>query len=522
MTTLAARARTFGPPLAAALLAGVLYAGTLGHGFAYDDALNIGENPLVLEHRFAAIVTHSYHQGPYARVETGAWRPLTGVSYAANHALSGAAPRGYHATNVALHALASALVAMVAALAGLGASGALAAGLLFAAHPVHVEVVANVSGRPESLCAVFFLGALAALLAWRSGRIGPGLGTPLVALGAFAAMAAKETAVVFPVVALAAEAWAPLPRGAGARARFSASASPALVYLALRLVVLGSWVAPAASVTPAENPVVGLGPVARTATVAAVLARASGLLVAPVRLTPDYGPAEIVPVASLLDPRWMAGAAVAAGLVAAFLASRRRRPLAAFLLVLGAAPYALTSNALVTIGTIFGERLLYLPSAALCLGLGAVVDAARGRRTISVLLSALVVVASVKTVVAAAAWRDDLTLFRTAAAQGARGARVLGNLGAELALRGESAEAERVLREAVAAAPDLAPPRINLAGVLLARGAATEAAAEARRALASDPSAWPAWLHLARALEALGETAEAAEARRRAEEIRGR
>ena len=44
-----------------------------------------------------------------------------------------------------------------------GTRAAYVAGLLFAAHPVHVEAVANIVGRSELACAAASLGALVLL-----------------------------------------------------------------------------------------------------------------------------------------------------------------------------------------------------------------------------------------------------------------------------------------------------------------------------------------------------------------------
>src|SRR6185436_18692829 len=72
----------------------------------------------------------------------------------------------FHVTNILLHALATGLVVRVA-LGWLPPAGALASGVLFAVHPVHVEAVSNVVGRLELLVAV---GLLAAVLAARRFR----------------------------------------------------------------------------------------------------------------------------------------------------------------------------------------------------------------------------------------------------------------------------------------------------------------------------------------------------------------
>src|SRR5512139_4132222 len=124
------------PIAAVALLATLPFLGTLGHGFAYDDALNVS-NPLVREHRFGAMWTRPFHVGAEVRSETGAWRPLTTATFAANHAVSGERPATWHAANLALHAGATASLFLLAVALGLPSSAAFVAAALFAVHPVH-------------------------------------------------------------------------------------------------------------------------------------------------------------------------------------------------------------------------------------------------------------------------------------------------------------------------------------------------------------------------------------------------
>ncbi len=66
--------------------------------------------------------------------------PLLHTAFWLEHACWGEATLGYHLTNIALHALAAALCAVI--LRRLGVPGALLAAFVFALHPVHVESVA--------------------------------------------------------------------------------------------------------------------------------------------------------------------------------------------------------------------------------------------------------------------------------------------------------------------------------------------------------------------------------------------
>jgi uncharacterized membrane protein len=128
------------------------------------------------------------------------FRPLASLLYRMDWAIGYSAPMMFHLTGILLHGLATWLFFRLARTVGLKPGIAFMASLLFAAHPVHVEAVAYISGRPALLATVFSL--LALLLArspelcrpegCRSWKIWP----------AYAAMAAallcEETALVTP------------------------------------------------------------------------------------------------------------------------------------------------------------------------------------------------------------------------------------------------------------------------------------------------------------------------------------
>jgi len=365
-----------------AALATLFYARTIDFAFAYDDDLVVLRNPAVTGHAWGAIATAPYHQGPDVRTPSGLYRPLTLWSLAANHVLSADRPWSYHLANVLLHAAAAALVLVCGEAVGLSALAATAGAAVFAIHPVHVEAVANVSGRAELLATLGFLGSFLAFARCRNpaGRVTVPGQFATCGLGA-AALAAKENAITFVAVAAAWEALRPVAPGSPGRRRVAPlNLAPSLVlagsYLALRLAVLGGLGLAPGAVTPIENPVVGLAPLPRAWTVLATFGRAVSLLVTPVRLAPDYGFAEIVPVRSLLDPGAAVGLLFFLACLAGIAIAWRARPELAFVGVLGLATWSIVSNAFVTIGTILGDRLLYLPSVAVCLLAGAAIAAA--------------------------------------------------------------------------------------------------------------------------------------------------
>ena len=146
----------------------LLYLGTVRNGFVWDDHELLARAP--------------------DWVTT--WRPVDRVTLLIDGALHGSDPSGFHLTNALLHGLASALVAAVALGTSRRTAAAAVAGLLFATHPVHVEAVAAVAHRKESLALVFIC---ATLLAARAARARPWLW--VVAATAFLlALGSKEVA----------------------------------------------------------------------------------------------------------------------------------------------------------------------------------------------------------------------------------------------------------------------------------------------------------------------------------------
>jgi tetratricopeptide (TPR) repeat protein len=181
------------------------YANSLKTPFLFDDFFAIHDNPTIRQ-----LWPPSVPLSPPVNGSGVVGRPLVNLSLALNHAVGGLDVRGYHAANVAIHALAALalfgvvrrtlrLPALRDRLGG-GATGfALAAALGWALHPLQTESVTFVIQRTESLMGLLFLTALYGFI-----RAAESPGKPVWArltyVALLAGMAAKEVMVVAPVV----------------------------------------------------------------------------------------------------------------------------------------------------------------------------------------------------------------------------------------------------------------------------------------------------------------------------------
>src|SRR5512134_714255 len=99
--------------LVAAAVAAAAFLNTLPNAPVLDDGWAVLDNPLVRRLDVAGAFRAEYGAGGAPTV-AGVYRPLATLSWAAQYALHGRAPAGYHLVNVLLHAAAAALVALLA------------------------------------------------------------------------------------------------------------------------------------------------------------------------------------------------------------------------------------------------------------------------------------------------------------------------------------------------------------------------------------------------------------------------
>ncbi len=444
--TVAATGRT--PWYYAAVLAGigaVLYLNTIGHGFVLDDDLVIKLNAYVQKGfgGIGQILTHSYRAGSSVSTDSEyMYRPLSVAMFAMEWSIAKDSPGIHHLMNVLWYALSGGM-AFLLLRTMLGAERwvlALCAALLFVAHPLHTEVVANIKSRDEIMSLFFSMLALYYLFTADEGRKNA---IPL-ALGAFfLALLAKEGAVTMVAIAPLAlyffgknDAWK----------RGLLLVAPFLLWFMIRYAIMGKL-----DYTPNfnDNQLVAASLADRWATGLVVLLKYLQILVVPVGLAWDYS-FNAIATTNWGNPLAMASLALHTGLAVFGLWGMRTRNPLAFCALAYLGSMALYSNLPLLIGTMMGERLAYVASLWFCLA--AVLLLARllrfeGNSNLDALLSGKNATALLGVVGAVALvfggltfmrnpiWKNNYTLVTSNAKETAKSFRALQAIGEESLLK---------------------------------------------------------------------------------------
>lgn len=479
--------------LVPALVAASTMAAVLANGFVYDDpmAVELARLPAAeLAFRRFGLSYLSIHVD---RLVWDAWAP------------------GLHATNLVLHAAASALAALLALRVSAAPAAALVTGLLFAVHPVHVEAVASIENRKDILAMAFV--AITALLWLRPSRA---WWTMPAAIGAWLlALLAKDAAAIGLVVML------PLAdlllRPAAERRAAIVRAVPliavAVLAIALSAGALVDRFSPQAVAAATTGHMHGYGESLRT-TLASVPTVAR-LLVAPVTLSADY-PIRIP--ASLADARPLAGTLLLVAWVTVAAVAARRRPVTAWAMAWVLVMYLPVSNLVPLTQFFVAERYLYVPSFGICLLAALGLDALRRARTPALRAAALGVTAAlvaggaVRSAVRTRDWYDDLTLWSAAiAALPDASSKTHGQLALALSNARRGAESIPHFERALALGPESADLHNNLGLELMRIGRTNEAARHFQRALELWPGNPLVHFNLGTALLAVGRRDEGLE-----------
>ncbi len=465
--------------LLVALVALAAAAPGITNGFAYDDVPIIVENPAVHDLRAPTDYFDETYWGP-SRGHLALYRPLTILAYSVQWAIGGGSPLPFHAVNIALY-VAVAVVAFAFLSYLLPPLGALVGGLVFAAHPVHVESVANVVGQAELWVALAFFGALGIYA--RARTRGPLDLRTGVAVGAlyFVALFVKEHGIVLPAILLVLE-WT------GQRTGFTAQSGDwrrarvlalvlvllATTYIAFRVAVLG--------VVTGDDPHWGLRFLSapeRWTVMVALLPEFARLLFWPSHLYADYAPLQ-TPILPHFSAAHLPGLAILVAATGAFVVGVRRVPRVAFAVAWMAITLVLISSALFPVGVLIAERTLFVPSFAAALLIGLVVgwlarEPGMRRSVTFATVGSVLVAATIYSGVRQQVWADNATLFSTLVVEAPLNFRGHYALGEFYVLGGQPALGDSSFKRAFELYPDHVPARVSFAQLLQLQGRCKEA-----------------------------------------------
>jgi protein O-mannosyl-transferase len=390
----------------------------LWNGFTYDDVPIIVDNVSVHDVRWP---WEYFGESYWGSVRGNSlYRPLAVIAYSLQWAAGDGSAFPFHLVNILLYvATAAAVYALARELLGDGFG--LFAALCWAAHPVHVEAVANVVGQSEMLTAIPMLLAVLVYVRARTAGALDVRATASITVLFVVALLTKEHGIVLPGLLVAAELafrghrFATPAAGAGLLRLARMFGLVLLFYFTTRYVVLGALAgdAPHPALEPLEF-------WERQWVVLGLIPELVRLMLWPARLYADYSP-QAVPLLAAPSLGHLPGVLVVALYGAAMVWAWRRSRAAFFALLWFPVAFAPVANVVFATGIMLAERTLFLPSvgAMLALGAGAAAIApavhalpTRGVRLgLAGALAALLIAATAQSAARQRIWEDNATLF---------------------------------------------------------------------------------------------------------------
>jgi tetratricopeptide (TPR) repeat protein len=472
----------------------VLYVQSIQNNFALDDNAVIQENSITTQglSGIPTILRTDYWYGSGHNISRGpVYRPTSLVIFATIWQFSPGNPHVYHFINVLLFTATCLLLFLV--LCELFKTQNLilpfVCSILYAAHPIHTEVVDNIKSMDEILCFLFGLIAIKLLLKYISSQ--SKLSYILGGVSFLLSLLSKETGITFLVI---------IPM-----TMFFFTDAPLnkifIVFLQL-LVLTGIWLLgrmvvfkdlPENSATTSAilNNTLNAAPdkMSRYATTFYILLRYVRLLVFPYPLSYDYSFAQIQ-VRTPADPAALFGIFLTLGAGIYSIINFSKKNIVAFGILIFLIALAPVSNLFFLTAATMAERFLYIPSLGFCLILSYfliritktentktrvknLIEFLNVNRVLFFIVVGICALYSYQTASRNKDWKDNLTLFSHDVKISSNSARTNQNLGSALMLSVMKSPdklnqldtfnlAEKYFKRALEIYPDFYPPLSHL------------------------------------------------------------
>jgi tetratricopeptide (TPR) repeat protein len=355
--------------IAAAVLGIVLYVNTLGHSWTLDDFSIIKSNWITKGglKNIGLIFSTEYRYGSW-NSPGSLYRPIPLTMFALEWQLSPDNPFLGHLMNVLFYALTGWVLwgTWRRVLASYPPVLPAMMVLLFMAHPVHTEVVANIKSRDEILALLF--GTLALRAIWEHLQSGQAKWLLAAALAYAVAMFSKESSItlmaVFPL-AMWYFSTTPLSKIAKVTATMLV---PAVIFLFIRKKILDAQPYQETYSILDNFMVETKVQSERLASAFMMCGRYLWTLIFPHPLVSDMGYPQMK-VVNFSDWRALAGFFTFTGMGIWAVGKLRSKHFLSFAILFYLATFSVFSNVIMLIGTSYGERLLYTPSLGFAMAL---------------------------------------------------------------------------------------------------------------------------------------------------------
>jgi len=307
--------------------------------------------------------------------------------------------------NILIHALNSFLVFWLVIWLLKSRPVAYISSFLFLLHPIHTEAVTSIVGRAElwaffwSLITIHFYIKKKTVLSLTSFLL---------------ALLSKEIAItILPVIFYIDWVLVKNKLFLSVR-RMSFFALPLGVYMVLRYIVLGRYFVEDAVTTLITNPLKFAPLGERLITAINVLYLYVEKLIWPVRLSADYSYNSIPVISNPLNPYFLFGIVFLSLLLFLLFYKKTNKTELGLGSVFFLFPYLMISNLIKPVGTIMGERLMYLPSLGFILIISCFLSKSVhtiGKKFAYAILILIVTLYGARTITRNKDWHDARTLF---------------------------------------------------------------------------------------------------------------
>ena len=412
-----------------AVISILLYANTLQGGYVMDDVMVLKDNRIVMKGLKAIPeLLATPHMRGYLVIPNDLYRPLSLVMFAIEYQFFGPSPAAGHFFNILVFMGCVVMLFLFFNKFFDGKKTAIAfiVALLFAIHPIHTEVVANIKSRDELLC--FFFAFLSLNLFMNYMKNGKMVQLALGVFCLFLSYISKETVITFiPIIPLLFFFYSKESRS---RAVYITAGMivATVAFLLIRMVVLNEYNAnqPGATVDFMDNALAKVpGGASKIATELLVIGMYLKLMFLPYPLLCNYS-YNTIPFVGFGNI-WVLLSIVAYGFlfyVAITRFLKDKKDPWAFAIVFFIVTLSLFSNFPFLMGAELAERFAFFASTGFCLAGALAIEkwiikgdagdtlVLKSTKVLAVLVP-LILVFGGMTVARNASWKDEFTLYKT-------------------------------------------------------------------------------------------------------------